>query len=121
VRTFLLSIFWITNVGNVIQLLIMVSAGLILYSDSYSFSELSVNVFITQFVPWLIWLKAFIISLLGEFGRWLLEIPILVIAPLKFIAGTVIGLWAYSLAKEMPVEPVPTQHHLGNNCRVILA
>jgi hypothetical protein len=48
------------------------------------------------------------ISVLGDLGRWLLEIPILVIAPLKFIAGTVIGLWAYSLAKEMPVEPVST-------------
>ena len=107
-RTFLLSIFWVANVGNVIQLLIMVSAGWIMYTGAYSFSELSVNVFITQYVPWLLWLKTFIISLLGEFGRWVLEIPILVIAPLKFIAGTVIGLWAYSLAKEMPVEPVST-------------
>ena len=107
-RTFLLSIFWVAHIGSVFQLLIMVSAGLILYSGSYSFSELSVNVFITQFVPWLIWLKTFIISLLGEFGGWLLEMPILVIAPLKFIAGTVIGLWAYSLSKEMLVEPVST-------------
>ena len=107
-RTFLLCIFWVANVGNVIQLLIMVSAGWITYSGAYSFSELSVNVFITQFIPWLLWLKTIIISLLGEFGRWVLEIPILVIAPLKFIAGTVIGLWAYSLAKKMPVEPVST-------------
>jgi hypothetical protein len=67
-----------------------------------------VNVFITQYVPWLIWLKTFIVLVLREFGRWLLETPILVIAPLKFIAGTVIGLWAYSLAKEMPVEPAST-------------
>ena len=105
-RTFLLSIFWVANAGNVIQLLIMVSAGWIMYTGMYSFSELSVSVFITQYIPWLLWLKTFIISLLGEFGRWVLEIPILVIAPLKFIAGTVIGLWAYSLAKKMPVEPV---------------
>ena len=56
-----------------------------MYSGAYSFSELSVNVFITLYVPWLLWLKTFIISLLGEFGRWVLELPMLVIAPLKFI------------------------------------
>jgi hypothetical protein len=38
-------------------------------------------------------------------GRWVLAIPILVIAPLKFFGGTIIGLWAYSVAKKMPVEP----------------
>jgi hypothetical protein len=103
-RTFLLSIFWLTNVGNVIQLLIMGSAGWIVYSGAYSFSDLSVNVFITQYVPWILWLKTLIVSLLGEFGQWLIEIPILVIAPFKFITGTVIGLWAYSVAKKMPVK-----------------
>jgi hypothetical protein len=56
-----------------------------MYSSAYSFSELSVNVFITLYLPWLLWLKTFIISLLGEFGRWVLEVPMLVIAPLKCI------------------------------------
>lgn len=104
-RTFLLSVFWVTTVGSVIQLLIIASGAWIIFSGAYSFSELSVNVFITQFVPWLLFLKTLIIALLGELGRWVLEIPILLIATLKLVAGTVIGLWAYSLAKAMPVEP----------------
>ena len=104
-RTFLLSIFWVTTVGSVIQLLVMASGGWIIFSGAYSFSELSVNVFITQFVPWLVFVKTLIVTLLGEFGRWVLEIPIILIATGKLVVGTVIGLWAYSLAKAMPVEP----------------
>jgi len=104
-RTFLLSIFWITNVGNLIQLLVMVSASWIIFSGAYSFSELNVGVFIAQYVPWLLWLETLIIALLGEFGRWILALPILIIAPLKFIGGSIIGWWAYSVAKTLPVEP----------------
>jgi len=105
-RAFLLSIFWVTTVGSVIQLLVIASGGWIVLSGAFSFSELSVNVFITQFVPWLLFLKTLIITLLGELGRWLLDIPILLIATLKLIVGTVIGLWAYSVAKAMPVKTV---------------
>ena len=107
-RTFLLSIFWITNFGNIIQLLVMASASWIIFSGAYSFAELSVSVFITQYVPWLLWLKTFIIVLLGEFGRWIFAIPILIIAPLKFIGGTIIGFWAYSVAKTLPAGPAYT-------------
>lgn len=103
-RTFLWTIFWFTNVGNVMQLLVMALASWIIFSGAYSFSELNVGVFITQYVPWFLWLKTFIIALLGDFGYWVLKIPILVIAPLKFVAGTIIGLWAYSVVKTMPVE-----------------
>ena len=101
-RTFLMSVFWITNVGNVIQLLIITSASWIIFSSVNSFSDLSVGVFITQFVPWLLWLKTLIVMLFGEFGHWILTIPILIIAPLKLVTGTIIGLWAYSVAKKMP-------------------
>ena len=107
-RKFLLAIFWIANLGNVIQLLIMVSAGWIIFSGAYSFFDLDVNVFITQYVPWLLWIKTLIVALLGDFGYWILAIPILIIAPLKLIAGTFIGLWAYTVAKDMPVESAYT-------------
>jgi hypothetical protein len=103
-RTFLLTIFWITNLGSVIQLLIMASAAWILLSGAYSFFDLNVNVFITQYVPWLLWIKTILIQLLGGFGYWILEIPILVIAPVKLVFGTIIGLWAYSVAKDMPAK-----------------
>ena len=101
-RTFLLTIFWVTNFGNVIQLLIMVTGGWVLISGAYSFFDLNVDVFITVYVPWFLWLKTLIVELLGELGIWVLTIPILIIAPLKLIAGTIIGLWAYSVAKNMP-------------------
>ena len=104
-RTFLLAVFWITNLGNVIQLLVMASASWIIFSGAYSFYDLNVNVFITDYVPWLQWIKTFIVGLLGDFGYWILTIPVLIIAPLKLFVGTIIGLWAYSVAKEMPVEP----------------
>lgn len=104
-RTFLLTIFWITNLGNVIQLLIIASASWIIFSGAYSFLDLNVNVFITQYLPVVIWIKTIIVSLLGDFGRWILAIPILIIAPVKLIIGTIIGLWAYSVAKDMNVEP----------------
>ena len=107
-RTFLLSIFWITNLGNVIQLLIIASASWIIFSGAYSFFDLNVNIFITQYVPWLLWAKTFIVELLGDFGYWILTIPVLVIAPLKLVAGTIIGLWAYSVAKNMPAAPTHT-------------
>lgn len=104
-RTFLLSIFWVSNIGNVVQLLIMASASWIIFSGESSFFDLTLNVFITQFVPWLLWLKAFIVELLGSFGTWILSIPVLIISPLKFVAGTLIGLWAYSAAKKLPAGP----------------
>lgn len=107
-RTFLLTIFWITNLGNVIQLLIMASASWIIFSGAYSFFDLNVNVFITQYIPMFIWIKTFIVALLGSVGHWILTIPILIIAPLKLVIGTLIGLWAYSVAKEMPAEPTRT-------------
>ena len=107
-RTFLLAIFWITNIGNVIQLLIMASASWIILSGAYSFSDLTLNAFITQYVPWLLWLKTLIIAVSGEFGYWVLAIPVLIIAPRKFITGIVIGLWAYSVAKKMPIGPAYT-------------
>ena len=107
-RTFLLAIFWITSLGSVIQLLIMASASWIIFSGAYSFFDLNVNIFITQYVPWLLWVKTFIVALLGDVGYWILTIPILIIAPLKLVLGTIIGLWAYSVAKNMPAAPAHT-------------
>ena len=107
-RTFLLTIFWVANFGNVIQLLIMVTGGWILFSGAYSFFDLNVDVFITNYFPWFLWLKILIVELLGELGIWVLTIPILIIAPLKLVAGTIIGLWAYSVAKNMPDRPPST-------------
>lgn len=101
-RTFLLTVFWISNVGNVLQLLIIVSASWIVLSGAYSFFDLNVNVFITQYIPWLIWIKTILIQLLGDIGRWILSIPILIVSPMKFVVGTIIGLWAYSAAKKYP-------------------
>ncbi len=107
-RTFLMSVVWITNFGNFIQMLVISSAAWILFNSGYSFADLSLNVYITQYLPWLLWLKTLMIALLGEFGRWILTIPILVIAPLKFVTGTIIGWWAYSVARKMPVGPAYT-------------
>jgi len=104
-RKFLLTIFWITNLGSVIQLLIMVSASWIILSGANSFFDLNVDVFITQYVPWLLWIKTILVQLPGDFGYWILTIPILIIAPVKLISGTIIGLWAYSVAKGMPDKP----------------
>jgi len=107
-RKFLLAIFWITSLGSVIQVLIIVSASWIISSGVYSFSDLSVNLFITQYIPMFVWIKTLIVGLLGDVGHWILTIPILVISPLKMIVGTIIGLWAYSAAKKLPAERAHT-------------
>lgn len=107
-RKFLLAIFWITSLGSVIQVLIIVSASWIVFSGAYSFSDLNLNVFITQYIPILVWIKTLIVEILGDFGYWILTLPILVISPVKLVVGTIIGLWAYSVAKNMPAEPVHT-------------
>jgi len=107
-RTFLLAIFWFTSLGSVIQVLIIVSASWIIFSGAYSFSDLNVNVFITQYIPMFVWIKTLIVELLGDFGYWILTIPILIISPLKLVVGTIIGLWAYSVAKAMAAEPAHT-------------
>ncbi len=73
-------------------------------SGASSFLDLSLDLFVTQFVPWLSWIKIILVKLLGDFGYWVLTIPVLIIAPVKFVLGTVIGLWAYFTAKRMPVE-----------------
>ena len=104
-RRFLLAIFLITNLGNVIHLLVMASSSWIIFSGAYSFFDLDVNVFITQYIPMFIWLKSFIVALLGSLGQWIFTIPIFIIAPLKLVTGTIIGIWAYSAAKKMPIEP----------------
>lgn len=97
-----------SNIGNVIQLLIMASAGWLIFSGNYSFFELNVVIFVTQVAPWLQWIEIVLVALLGDFGRWILSIPIFVISPIKFIAGALIGWWAYSAAKNMPIEPAST-------------
>lgn len=107
-RTFLMGVVWVTNFSNFIQMLVISSAAWILFNSAYAFSDLSVNVYITQYVPWLLWLKTLMVELLGELGRWILTIPILLIAPIKFIAGSIIGGWAYSVARKMPVGPAYT-------------
>ena len=107
-RAFLMAVVWVTNFGNFIQTLVITSAAWFLFNSGYSFSDLSVDVYITQYVPWLLWVKALMVALLGEFGRWILTIPILVLAPLKFISGSLIGWWAYSVAKTMPRGPAYT-------------
>ena len=107
-RTFLLTVFWVTNFGNVIQLLIIISATWIILADSNSFLDLSLSVYVTQSVPWLAWVETILTHLLGGFGRWILSIPILIISPVKFVLGTIIGLWAYTTAKGMPNDPAYT-------------
>jgi len=104
-RTFLLTVFWISNIGNVIQLLIMATAGWLIFSQDFSFFGLNLEVFVTQVVPWLHWIETVLVALLGDFGRWVLSIPIFIISPIKFIAGALIGWWAYSTVKKMPGEP----------------
>ena len=107
-RTFLLAIFWFTSLGSVIQVLIIVSASWIIFSGAYSFSDLNVNVFITQYIPMFVWIKTLIVELLGDFGYWILTIPILIIAPVKMVFGVFIGLWAYSAAQDLPAKPALT-------------
>ena len=102
-RNLLLTIFWISNVGNVIQFFIMVSAGWLIVSGDYSFFELNVVIFVTQVAPWLQWIETIIVAVLGDLGVWILSIPIFIISPIKFIAGAGIGWWAYSAAKNMPL------------------
>lgn len=103
-RTFLLTMFWLSNLGNVIQFLIMATAACLIFSGDYSFSNLTLDVFVTQFAPWLVWVKTILVTLLGEIGSRILSIPVLVLSPIKFIAGIIIGWWAYSTAKRIPVD-----------------
>ena len=112
-RNFLLTVFWIANIGSVIQLLIMAAAGWLIFSGHYSFCDLNVVVFVTQVAPWLHWVETVVVTLLGDFGRWILSIPIFIISPIKFMAGAIIGWWAYSRAKKMPVKPAYTQESVG--------
>ena len=103
-RKLLVAIVWVTSLGGVIQLLIIASASWISLSGAYSVSELSMGVFITQYVPWLLWLKTIVVEVLGGFGYWLLGLPILFLSLFKFTTGTAIGLWAYFVLKDMAAE-----------------
>lgn len=100
-RTFLLTVFWITNLGSVLHLLIMAVAGWIILDGAYSYTDLSISVFITQYVPMLTWVKTFMVWLLADLGRWILALPVVIISPLKIVIGTVIGYWAYNRAKTL--------------------
>jgi hypothetical protein len=103
-----MTIFWLSNIINVFGLLIMAWAGWLIFSGVYSFFELNIGIFITQVVPWFQWMEAVIFAPLGDFGRWILSIPVLVHSPIKFIAGVFISWWAYSTAKNMSSEPAST-------------
>lgn len=86
----------------------MVSAGWLIFSGVYSFFDLNVEVFVSQVAPWLLFIKTILAALLGQFGIWILSIPILILSPIKFITGVIVGWWAYSTAKNMPVKPTYT-------------
>ena len=100
-RTFLLTVFWITNLGSVLHLLIIAAAGWIILDRAYSYADLSVGVFITQYVPMLAWVKTFMVWLLADLGRWILALPVLIVSPLKIVMGTMIGYWAYNRARTL--------------------
>jgi len=100
-----LTIFWITSLGSIVQLVIMALASWLIFSGVHSFSDLNFDVFITQYVPIFIWVKGFLVALLGDIGRWILSIPVLILGPVKLVLGIIIGQWAYSAAKSMPVKP----------------
>ena len=102
-RTLLISLFWMTNVGSVLQLLIMLSGFWIILGDAHSFVSLSVGTFITAYVPQVAWIKTVIVWLLGDVGRWILGLPILLVAPVKILIGSLIGYWAYSRARALAV------------------
>jgi len=101
-RTLLMTIFWISCVGNVCQLLIFVSAAGLVFTGVYSVFDLNFDVFLTLVAPWLHWVKSILTYLFGEFGVWILSFPVMVISPIKFILGVIIGWWAYSTAKTIP-------------------
>ena len=101
-RIFLLSLFWWTNIGSMLQIFAIAVSIWIVSSGAYSFSELNLSVLISEYVPWLVWIKSVAIAILGDFGRWIVTIPVVVIASVKIVTGTIIGLWAYSVAKGMP-------------------
>jgi|TARA_B110000090_G_scaffold198808_1_gene238061 hypothetical protein len=82
----------------------MVSAGWLIVSGDYSFFEINVVIFVTKVAPWLQWTETIIVAVLGDLGTWILSIPIFIISPIKFIAGACIGWWAYSTAKNIPVN-----------------
>lgn len=103
-RRFLMTVFWITNVGGLTQLAVVVSAGWIVLNGSHSFSGLSVDVFFVQYTPWLLWVKALILAIYGDLGVWVFSLPVLAVAPLKLMGGTLIGYWAYSVASEWPED-----------------
>lgn len=86
------------------QLLIIATCSWLVFNGIYSFSELSVEAFLTQVAPWLIWVKSLLILLFGEFGRWILTFPMLLASPMKFLTSTAIGWWAYSIANELTFD-----------------
>ena len=107
-RTFLMTVFWVTNIGAVIQFLVIGASIWIISIGDYSFSGLTGEVFITQYVPWLLWIKTLVLALFGSLGYWILSIPVLVIACIKFVGGLLIGVWAYITAQNIPVKPAYT-------------
>ena len=104
-RNFLLSILWMSIIGNAIQFLIMATATWQIISGSYSFSDLTLEVYVTQLAPWLSWIKTVLAAMLGDLGSAILTLPIFVISPMKFVAGLVIGWWANTELKNLSTEP----------------
>jgi len=82
----------------------MASAGCSIISGDYSFSELTLELYVTQVTPLLSWIETVLVALLGDLGRAILSIPIFIISPMKFVAGVLIGWWAYTTLKTMPSE-----------------
>ena len=99
---FLLSVYWMAIVGSIAQSIVILASIWILSTSSYSFFELDVNVFFTEFFPMFLWVKTFIIFVLGDVGSLILTLPMLIVAPLKLVLGLVIGYWAYSVADTIP-------------------
>ena len=103
-RTFLMAVFWVSNISAVIQFLVIVTSIWIISNGDYSFAGLTGEVFITQYVPWLLWIKTLVLALFDSLGYWFLSIPVLVIACIKFVGGLLIGVWAYITAQNIPAE-----------------
>ena len=103
-RTFLMTVFWITNVGSVLQLLAIALASWLVLSSVHTFFEFDGHLLSQEYLPAFPWVRLMILAIWGELGDWMLAVPVLVIAPLQLVFGSLIGFWAYNAARGMPVH-----------------
>ena len=107
-RVFLLILGWSSLLGGCLVGSVIIYFLSINIADNWLLLNISVNDLLRDHVTIIYWVKPLAYYLLPDnLATWLLNLPAIVLFPVRFITSAFIGWWAFSQAAKLTIIPAP--------------